>query len=101
MIKTTQQIIEDIRTHMQKRGGEYGDWFVGVGTDAVDCLFNAHHVLRKGDRWILRRAASPAAAREVLDYFLNILSADCAVESELTATADSVYAYRKAAHTQP
>ena len=100
MVKTNQQIIEDIRTHMQKRGGEYGDWCVGIGSSARDSLFNEHHVKQKGDRWILRRAGSALAAREVMDYFASILATDCAAAPSDVA-ADAVYAYLKAAHTRP
>lgn len=100
MVKNNQQIIEDIRMHMQKRGGEYGEWYVGVGTSARDSLFNEHHVKQKGDRWILRRADSARAAREVLDYFANILATDGPAAPGDVA-ADAVYAYRKTAHTKP
>jgi hypothetical protein len=100
MVKSKEQIIEDIRGHMQKRGGAYGDWFVGIGSKARECLFEEHHVKKVGDHWILRRADSPRTARDVLDYFANILATDY---GDCTAdhAGSAVYAYRKSGHTQP
>jgi len=110
MTKSKEQIIEDIRAHIQKRGGGYDEWFIGTGDAARECLFKNHGVKEKGDRWILRRADSTRTAHDVVDYFVNILSmdysqaADAAVAGTATATAapaDAVYAYRKAGHTRP
>lgn len=100
MLKAKEQIIEDIRTHIQRRGGSYNDWYVGIGLKAKECLFKDHGVKPKGDRWILRRAESPQAAREVLDYFVSILATDYGVPRG-DGMEDAVYAYRKSGHTRP
>ncbi|GMV98510.1 MAG: hypothetical protein AMXMBFR83_28600 [Phycisphaerae bacterium] len=100
MTKTKEQIIEDIRTHIQKRGGAYGEWYVGIGVRVRERLFMEHKVRQKGDHWIHRRAVSPRTARDVLDYFANILSTDCGT-ADLQQPGDAVYAYRKTAHTRP
>lgn len=100
-VKSKEQIIEDIRAHMQKRGGAYGDWFVGIGVRGREQLFQDHGVREKGDRWILRRADSPRVAHDVLDYFVNILATDTAEEDPAGGAARVVYAYRKSEHTRP
>lgn len=100
MPKSNQQIIQDIQGHIRKRGGDYGDWFVGVGSSARHSLFEDHRVREKGDCWILRRAGSAKAAREILSYFSTVLATDCQAGNGGEA-ADAVYAYRKAAHTKP
>jgi hypothetical protein len=100
MIKSKEQVIEAIWTHMQKRGGEYGDWFVGIGAKPRDCLFQEHHVRRNGAHWILRRTDSSRTAHDVLDYFVNILATDYG-DGTGDGAAGAVYAYRKSDHTRP
>jgi len=100
MARTKEQIIGDITRHIQTRGGSYRDWYVGVGTDARDRLFTTHEVRPKVDRWILRRAESPEAAREVATYFTGTLAVDGKLDPD-DGAADAVYAYRKSAHTKP
>lgn len=100
MPKTNQQVIEEIKTHIRKRGGEYRDWYVGVGTKGHEALFSRHRVREKGDRWICRKASTPQAACEIRDHFVRELSADGEGGPGAKA-ARMVYAYRKASHTQP
>jgi hypothetical protein len=100
LVKSKEQIIEDIRTHMRRRGGEYGDWFVGIGAKPRDCLFQEHHVKRDGDHWIFRRADSSRTAHDVLDYFVSILATDYG-DGTGDGSASGVYAYRKSDHTRP
>lgn len=100
MPKSKQEIIDDIKSHMQKRGGEYSDWYVGISKDAKDRLFNGHSVKEKKDVWIYRKAGSPQTAREVEDYFVNTLDTDGGTGGG-DETSDMVYAYKKAKHTNP
>jgi len=100
MVKSKEQIIGDIRTHMQKRGGAYGDWFVGISAQVRASLFEQHHVRKDGDHWILRHAESSRVAHDVLDYFVNILATDCG-DGTGDSSASGVYAYRKSGHTRP
>lgn len=100
MVKAKQQIIDEIKAHIEKRGGSYPDWFVGTGPQARDRLFTSHKVLEKGDRWILRRAASAEVAGEVTNFFVSTLAADGQAKAADDAS-DAVYAYRKMPHTKP
>ncbi|MCK4788816.1 MAG: hypothetical protein KAV87_34055 [Desulfobacteraceae bacterium] len=100
MAKSKQEIIDDIKSHMQKRGGEYSDWYVGISKDAKDRLFNGHSVKEKEDMWIYTTASSSQVAREVEDYFVNTLNTDGDTGGG-DNTSDMVYAYKKAAHTNP
>src|SRR5512146_2871189 len=94
MAKTKQQIIEDIRGYIQKRGGKPGEWQVDVGTKERACLFKAHDIRERGDCWIVRRAESPQAAREAsIDLSGSLRSA---VSGTAAESADFVYAFRKA-----
>ena len=85
---------------MQKRGGEYSAWYVGISKDAKDRLFNDHSVREKKDNWIYRSASSSQTAREVEDYFVNTLGTDGGTGGG-DETSDMVYAYKKAKHTNP
>jgi len=100
MSKSKQEIVDDIESHMQKNGGEYSDWYVGISKDAEDRLFNGHTVKEKSDVWIYRTADSSQSAREVEDHFVNTLDTDGGTGGG-DETSDKVYAYKKAQHTNP
>jgi hypothetical protein len=100
MAKSKPEIISDIKAYMEKGGGNYRAWYVGVSNDGRDRLFNGHRVRENGDWWIYRQATSSQAARDVEDYFVNTLGTDGGLGGG-DYTADKVYAYKKAAHTNP
>lgn len=99
MAKSKQQIIEEITTHIRKRGGKPGTWYVGTSDDPRALLFDRHKVKEKGDRWIRRRAQSAIVAREVQQHFVSVLATDG--KAALEDSARMVYAYKKAPHTRP
>lgn len=94
MPRTKQQIIEDIRTYIERRGGEPGEWHVGVGTNERARLFKDHRVKERGDWWIVRRAESPQVAREAWNDLAGTLKTATSGTSSGNA-ADFVYAFRK------
>lgn len=100
MPKSKQEIIDDINAHIQRCGGNYSDWYVGISKDAKDRLFNGHSVREKKDPWIYRSASSSQTAREVEDYFVNTRGTNGG-GSGGDNTSDMVYAYKKAVHTNP
>lgn len=100
MAKSKQEIIDDIKSHIQNRGGEYSDWYVGISKDAKDRLFNNHCVKEKKDVWIYRKASSSEVAREIEGYFVNTLNTSGGTGGG-DESSDKVYAYKKARHTNP
>jgi hypothetical protein len=90
---TKQQILNEIKVHIQSNGGEYSDWHVGVCS-------NIRHKLLGQDKakhlFIARQAYSSYVATEVQDYFINRLGTNGSVSGD-TCTGDIVYAYRKSA----
>ena len=100
MVKSKQEIIDDIKSHIQKRGGENSDWYVGISKDARDRLFSDHSVKEKKDIWIYRKASSSQTAREIEDYFVNTVGTDGGTGGG-DNSSDTVYAYKKARHTNP
>ena len=100
MIKSKQEIINDISAHIQKSGGGYRAWYVGISKNARDRLFSSHKVREENDWWIYRQAGSSQVAREIENYFVNSLGTDGGTGGG-DVTADEVYAYKKASHTDP
>jgi len=76
MADTKESIKTDIKTYIQKNGGVYSDWYVGIASDPRDRLFNDYNVNENGGAWIYREAESSSAAREVEEYFVNTLGTD-------------------------
>jgi hypothetical protein len=100
MVESKQEIISDFKEHIQKGGGGYSAWYVGISKDARDRLFSGHNVKEKGAWWLYRRASSSQVAREIEDYFANTLGTDGGAGGG-DETADMVYAYKKTADTDP
>lgn len=101
MAYSKEQIIADITDYMSKNGVQsWDEVYVGVSKDARDRLFNGHGVHEKGDAWIYHQATSSAVARDVESHFVNTLGAAGGTGGG-DDTADYVYAYKRAAHTDP
>ena len=98
--KTKQEIINDLDAHIKDGGGGYPAWYVGIASDARDRLFNDHKVKEKGDSWVFRQTSFSGVAREIEDYFVNMLGTDGGAGKGVVFT-DMVYAYKKASHTDP
>lgn len=100
MPKDKQSIIDDIEEHIERCGGTFGDWYVGISKDARTRLFTEHRVREKKDAWIYRKAASIEIAREVEAYFVgHRQTAGGTGGGDLDSKA--AYAYKIAPHTQP
>jgi len=97
MAKSKQEIISDIEGHIQKGGGGYNAWYVGISEDAEDRLFNEHKVK---EWYIYRQASSSQVAREIENYFVNVRDTDGGTGGGDENT-DMVYAYKKTAYTNP
>lgn len=100
MVKEKQEIIDEIKTHVQRCGGNYSAWYVGISKDAKDRLFNGHNIREKKDTWIFRTASSSQVSRDIEEYFVNTLGTDGGTGGG-DNTSNIVYAYKKAAHTNP
>ncbi len=88
--------ITKIKSHIEKRGGVFKSWFVGIGEHARMEL-KRHGVKRKGDCWIFVRANSTSVAESVrshLEEALGVLTQD-------GKRGDYVYAYRLSLNTKP
>lgn len=100
MAKSEEEIRAEIKGHIDRKGGPYSSWYVGIAEDARDRLFDGHGVDDKNDLWIFDTASSADAARRIEDYFVNELGTDGGTGGGGKDT-DKVYAYKKKSHTSP
>ena len=100
MAQTEQEVTSDIRGYMDKHGGAYSGWYVGITEDARRRLFTDHNVDEKADLWIYRTASSFEVARRVERYFVDTLGTEGGPGGG-DIDAKVVYGYRKRSHTNP
>jgi hypothetical protein len=91
MPSTKQQILNEIKTHIQNNGGEYSDWHIGV---CSNIRHNLSSQAKAKHLFISRQAFSSYVASEVQDYFINILGTGGSVGTN-NSTADIIYVYRR------
>ncbi len=99
-IQSNQQIVNDIEAYIQRNGGPYRAWYVGIAKDARSRLFSDHGVREHGGTWIYAQAASSADARAIEQYFIEQRGTDGGPGGG-DATTDMVYAYKKGPGTRP
>ena len=98
MSSRTKVIIDDIKSYIQKNGGDYNAWYIGISEDVQDIVLNILKI--NSHFWMYKEAESPQIAREVVNYFLTTLGTD-----ESMGGGDSsgciVYVCKKLVHTNP
>lgn len=99
MVRSKEQIKQDIIDFICQEGGAYSDWYVGISEDPERRLFIEHNV-RKENGYIARLAYSSEVARQVEDYFVNIIGTDGETGGG-GVDANGVYAYKKRFYTDP
>lgn len=95
-----ESLIHEIHRYIERRGGPYRDWYVGVAADVERVLFDEHRVNRDVDPWIYRDAGSADLARDVETYFVHTLGADGETGGGGHGSV-FVYAYYKGPRTRP
>jgi hypothetical protein len=63
----TTTALNEIKAHIDERGGDYRNWYAGIAADAQHRLFNDHNVDKANGQWIYRNAGSNTAARQAED----------------------------------
>jgi len=94
----TKTTIEDLKSYIQERGGDYSAWHVGICRTPENAILNILNA-RTHD-WNYVRLDSPQAAREVLDHLVNALGVDGdPISPNVDADTSIVYVYRRQVHT--
>ena len=98
--KSRSLIIQEVEEHVQKNGGTFREWFVGVTADPKKALFTEHRLKSNGDAWICRRAIDDLQAGEVSSYFVSVRGTK---GGKRASSLDEVYvyAYKIKPHTRP
>ncbi len=100
MPSVSNEIISDITEHIQKLGGDFHAWCVGIARDAHNPMLEAHQREERNDGLIYREAYTAASARSVRDYFVTQLGT---VPDNTDNPQDGklVYAYKRSASQAP
>lgn len=99
MGKTAKEIIDEIEAHIDKRGGAYEDWYVGVTDSPRDRLFEDHDVDEDNDAWIYVPGETEDDVREAERHFVEDQGTDGDTGGGEDVT--DTYAYKKQRHTDP
>jgi hypothetical protein len=95
-----QQIIDEIKTYINRGSGKYQDWYVGITDNPISAIDEAllfHKV--ENHRFICLETASQQTAMVVTDYFVNALGTDGNLcEDNSGRPCQFLYIYKKAVH---
>ncbi len=100
MAKSEDEIKLEIQNYIDKRGGSYPSWYVGISGEPEDRLFKDHGVVQESATWVYATAQTSNAARRIERYFVDTLGTDGGPGGGDGDTR-AVYAYKKQAHTDP
>ncbi len=89
------EIIEEITSHITRRGGDFADWCIGTARDWRSPVMEAHDHGNQNDDFIVREAYSAASALFVGTHFVNDYGMAEAPQ-EGSDDGKLVYAFRKA-----
>ncbi len=87
------EIIVDIEGQIEKMGGNYNNWYVGLAKDCQESFFQSHLLEDRNDGFLYREAFTAVCAREIKDYFVTELGAS--LDPSNSDGGRIVYAYRK------
>jgi hypothetical protein len=88
-----QSVAQEVIGYIQRCGGSYSGWYVGIACQPRQRLFSDHNVDEKNDAWIYRQCENSAMARALENYFVNTLGTKGGCGGGDDAT-DCLYAYR-------
>jgi len=94
--QTAKQAISD---YIEKCGGAYSSWNVGIASDPRQRLFIDHNVDEENGQWIYCPYESSNVARAVEEFFINTLRTSGGVGGG-DLTTRYVYAYRITGYTR-
>lgn len=99
MRKTTNEIVAEIKEHLQHSSKKlYSDFYIGITNDVERRLFTEHNVNRTEDWWIYCTAVSKTAAQDTEEFFLSK-----GMKGDTGGGTDNsvyVYCYEISAHTK-
>ena len=100
MINSKRALINIIKLFMDRNGGHYDSFYVGLANDPLKHIFYSHHVDAKRDFWACYPTLSPSMNHEVLIYFTEQLKTD-GVFDNFKNNSKFIYVYQKTPETDP
>jgi len=100
MPSNREEIIAEIKAHIGRLGGGFGDWCVGTAKDPRSPFFESHRVAEMNDGLTYREAFTPGSAEAVRDYLVE----ECGLRLDLDDAPEPgrfVFAYRKTEPARP
>jgi hypothetical protein len=100
MPNNREEIVAEIKAHIGRFGGGFGDWCVGTAKDPRSPFFESHRVAEMNDGLTYREAFTPGSAEAIRDYLVN----GCGLRLDLDAAPEPgrfVLAYRKTPPAHP
>jgi len=90
------RIIKDIGNYVDKYGGEYAEWRIGLRKSSCQQFLDMQFVMFKSHLGIIRQSASPSEAKEVIDHFVEKCRMALDIP-EIDCDGDMVYVYKDSA----
>lgn len=87
------RIIGDIKKYIEKYGGDYADWRIGLRKGSRQRFLDLQFVMFKSHQGIIRQSASPSEARKILNHFVEKCRLALDVP-EIECDGDMVYVYK-------
>jgi len=92
--EAAQKIIEEMHNYIRERGSNYMEWYVGIVKESHKSIFIK--IVLYSHYWMYKKTGSPQIAKEVLDYFVNILGTNSDYSMPGSGDyASIVYVYKK------
>ena len=94
MPSNREEIIAEIKAHIGRLGGGFGDWCVGTAKDPRSPFFESHRLAEMNDGLTYREAFTPASAQAIRDYLVN----ECGLRLDLDDAPEPgrfVFAFNK------
>lgn len=98
----TEEIVKsEIKNSIERAGGPYNNWYLGVcSADVERILFSKHRVLKDNGIWIYYPASSSKIAKKILKEFKE-LGVLCTESNDINKDAKILYAFRMTKSTKP
>jgi hypothetical protein len=87
------RIIADITKYIDKYGGEYSDWRIGLRKSSRQRFLDMQFVMFKSHLGIIRQSASVSEAKKILNYFVEKCRLALDIP-EIECEGDMVYVYK-------
>jgi len=87
-------IVVDIKEHIRRVGGSFGEWWVETAKDSHGAFFEGHRVAELHDGFIYSEAYTRTGAQEARDYLVK----ECDLHLDLEDAPEPgriIFVYRK------